>query len=300
MKVFVSYSHKDGEFVLKRLVPVLKAGGVEVVVDRERFEAGGNVYVQMDGAQDAAEKHILCVSADWAASTACRRELMRAVGKDPDGRRHLVVPVRLDATDLPGELADGHRIYVALQDTSDAEQWQLLLSAAGGRLEVDAPRWLDVRLELLREVNAGNCVNLVTYGRRAGSGSMLRQLAERDLKGLCVVDLEDGRTARRRGFLQEILRSAGSPNPSLPAGDDLGEFQARIEARPGRLNLAIEHFDIAGVRWRKDFDLFGTLRNLTSTKRKLLLIFQSHEPFASILASTNPCSSLDVKTIDLR
>ncbi len=43
MKVFVSYSHKQGTWVWERLVPVLRAGGVDVRIDRERFEAGKSV-----------------------------------------------------------------------------------------------------------------------------------------------------------------------------------------------------------------------------------------------------------------
>jgi hypothetical protein len=38
--VFISYSHQQGEWVWNALVPCLKAGGAEVLIDRERFEAG--------------------------------------------------------------------------------------------------------------------------------------------------------------------------------------------------------------------------------------------------------------------
>jgi hypothetical protein len=47
-KVFVSYCHKQGQWVWDRLVPVLNAGAAEVLIDRERFEAGKAIEGQMD------------------------------------------------------------------------------------------------------------------------------------------------------------------------------------------------------------------------------------------------------------
>lgn len=54
-KVIVSYSHKQGEWVLDRLVPVLKAGGAEVLIDEERFTAGKAVRGQTDAVQAQAD-----------------------------------------------------------------------------------------------------------------------------------------------------------------------------------------------------------------------------------------------------
>lgn len=56
-KTFVSYCHRQGDWVWERLVPCLKAGGAEALIDRERFELGRAVIGQMDALQDQADKH---------------------------------------------------------------------------------------------------------------------------------------------------------------------------------------------------------------------------------------------------
>jgi len=59
MRVFVSYSHQQGPWVWDRLVPVLKAGGAEVLIDKERFRLGNAVVKQMDALQAQADRHLL-------------------------------------------------------------------------------------------------------------------------------------------------------------------------------------------------------------------------------------------------
>jgi hypothetical protein len=56
-KVFVSYSWKQGPLVWDRLVPVLRASGIEILIDRERFIAGKDVLGQMNKIQDQADRH---------------------------------------------------------------------------------------------------------------------------------------------------------------------------------------------------------------------------------------------------
>jgi hypothetical protein len=47
-RVFVSYSHQQGQWVWERLVPILRAAGcAEVLIDRERFRAGRGVKGQV-------------------------------------------------------------------------------------------------------------------------------------------------------------------------------------------------------------------------------------------------------------
>jgi hypothetical protein len=127
MKVFISYSHAQGEWVLDRLVPCLKAGGAEVVIDVERFRAGGGVYRQMDDAQDQAERHVLVLSAAYLASAPCQHEMLRAIARDPKFEHHMVLPVRRDDASLPDPIKLPDPLYVDLRDDTQSAPWALLL-----------------------------------------------------------------------------------------------------------------------------------------------------------------------------
>src|SRR3954451_5605366 len=101
--VFVSYSRQQSEWVWDRLVPCLKAGGGEVLIDREQFEAARAVKKQMDEVQDRARLNVLVSSPDYLASDFCRHEVRRAVRRDPAFDAGVVIPVKRVACTLPPE-----------------------------------------------------------------------------------------------------------------------------------------------------------------------------------------------------
>lgn len=120
--VFVSYNHRQADWVHDRLVPVLKAGGAEVLVDHERFTAGKAVVGQMDATQDAAEVHLLVLSPDYVASDYCVHEMERAVARDPNFEDGVVVPVRRVDVDLPELIRRGEPLYANLVDEALLER----------------------------------------------------------------------------------------------------------------------------------------------------------------------------------
>jgi len=69
--VFISYCHKQGEWVHERLLPVLRAAGCAVEIDAERGIAGQGVMGQMDVWQDQAEVSLLVLTPDYLASDYC-------------------------------------------------------------------------------------------------------------------------------------------------------------------------------------------------------------------------------------
>src|SRR5271157_1916901 len=73
--VFISYGRKQCEWVWDRLVPCLKAGGADVLVDREQFKAARALNRQMDEVQKKADVSILVFSPDYLKSKPCQREM---------------------------------------------------------------------------------------------------------------------------------------------------------------------------------------------------------------------------------
>ena len=132
--VFVSYCHAQGEWVWDRLVPVLKAGGAEVLIDRERFEAGKAIFGQMDAVQDQAERQLLVLSPEYLASKPCTHEMKRAIDLDPDFNQGIVIPgLRADCK-LPNNIKRPNPLYVDLRDDRQDEPWDKLLAACGADL----------------------------------------------------------------------------------------------------------------------------------------------------------------------
>jgi hypothetical protein len=80
-RVFISYCHKQGEWVHGRLLPALRAAGCAAEIDVERGLAGQGVLGQMDAWQDQAEASLLVLTPEYLASPYRRYELDRAVAK---------------------------------------------------------------------------------------------------------------------------------------------------------------------------------------------------------------------------
>lgn len=297
-KVFVSYSRKQGEWVWDRLYPCLVAGGVEVLIDKKRFQAGVAVYDQMDSTQDLADVHLLVLSPDYLSSKACRWEMGRAIATDPEFDRGRVIPVVRESCELPEEIKRADPLWVDLTDDKRAEPWDLVMQGCGAELGVNAAEWLRARAEVLTYLRRGQSVNLVVRGepRRREFFERVRE----DLGGkLPLVDLDRGVTAPRRGLVEEILRECGSP-AKVPKedGEDLALLDARV-SELGKTILCFRHFDrVVDRKYGNDF--FSTLKYLVMDERKLVLLVESRTPCASLLPDDPNLTKIETKLVEFR
>ncbi len=303
-KVFVSYSHKDGDWVWTRLKPVLEAGGVEVLLDEEHFRPGGALHRQMDALQDRGERQLLVLNRASLASAACRYEQARAIALDPRFVDHIVIPIRRDDADWPPELTGPNPLYVDLRDDSNAREWDKLLRECGADLKAAAPEWLDRRDRIVTALREGRSTNLVVSGALE-----TRPLAEhiRDCRRLAplfpdvrIVDLHDPATNTRPGLLQKTLHVWSGNGPRLRGKPhDLVDFAHQAQLLPP-LHLALLHFDwVERRRTEYGADLFAALRHLSLTERRLTLLIESRRPALQLMPDLHG-SPWVLETLELR
>lgn len=297
-RIFVSYSHKQGEWVRDRLYPVLRAGGAEVLIDFDRFQAGIAVHRQMDSVQDQAEVHLLVLSPDYLASGPCVREMERAIATDPSFGKGCVLPVvRVDCA-MPASIKAPDPIYVKLMDDSNGDQWDLVTDRCGVDLKASAAEWLRVRGQVRDAMFDGRSVNLLVHGSPDRKG-LIEQLRV-DLGRLAVVDLESGAAVGRRSLITEILGEIGIKGEARKPPDDLRDLHHGIVAASAPVRLAFRHFDVVKKRangYKEDF--FSALKHLVE-ERKLVLLVESHAPYATLLPPANSLSKIQMKTVEMR
>jgi hypothetical protein len=303
-RVFVSYSWRQGEWVWDRLVPVLKAGGIETLIDRERFTAGKDILGQMDKTQDQAGQHVLCVSGEYLNSTACQHEMRRAMASDPGFRKVKIIPLRLDAQPLPKELA-GKRLatpkplWIDFADDRKPEPWKQLLTASTGDLGTCPVRWLEARDQTRDHLKNRKSVCLHVVNEKANWRALMDDVLESLQKPVRQLDLDQGATKTRAGFVNSILDHPPHRLPVGGPGFELVELDTAIRDMTSNLTLAIRHFDHMSDQFKANADLFDVLRNLIMDARKLVLFVQTRTPFATLLPGDHRLSKIDIKTVEL-
>ena len=103
--VFISYSHKDEDWVYDELLPRLEASGLKVCIDERDFEFGVPALVNMERAVDHSRHTLLVLTPRWASSEWTDFEVLLAGTGDPVGRRRKTIPLMLEKCDLPTRIS---------------------------------------------------------------------------------------------------------------------------------------------------------------------------------------------------
>jgi hypothetical protein len=304
MSIFVSYSHRQYDWVHSRLIPVLRAAGAEVVVDTGRFEAGKTVIGQMDAHQSAASRHLLVITSDYLASDYCQHEMLQAIKSDPKFVTGRVLPVRLAPTPLPAPLAGSRGLgtgplYVDLQDDKNSVAWKLLLKSCLLKLAgIDAPDWLNALDCTQTHLRRGESVNLVICNKDIDWRLWFEQFKQTRFDQIADIDLDDPRATPREGLIGEILRATKRSNAVVPPPPKDLPLLAALEN--GECSyLAIKHFDRVKFRDQYGLDFYSSLRWLVMDARKLVLLAFSVVPIADLLPRYHGLSPIDFKTVEL-
>ena len=102
--VFISYSHKDKEWVCTELLPRLEAVGLQVVIDYRDFKIGVPILINIERAVDESRHVLLVLSPAWLDSECADFESLLGGTKDPAGRRSRLIPLLYQSCELPTRL----------------------------------------------------------------------------------------------------------------------------------------------------------------------------------------------------
>ncbi len=101
--VFISYSHRDQDWVAGWLVPQLKNAGLKVCIDRESFEPGAPLPTEMERAVLQSHKTIAILTREYIEGgsgwTDFENILVQTL--DPAARQRRLIPLFLAQCELP-------------------------------------------------------------------------------------------------------------------------------------------------------------------------------------------------------
>ncbi|MBU2623206.1 MAG: TIR domain-containing protein [Proteobacteria bacterium] len=116
--VFISYSHKDKDWVRNWLVPKLEAEGIQTHIDYRDFEIGVASVINMERAVEKCAKTLLVLTQHWTESEFTQFEGIMVQTEDPIGLRKKILPLKLDDCSLPKRLQ-----ILTYADFKDKNAW---------------------------------------------------------------------------------------------------------------------------------------------------------------------------------
>jgi hypothetical protein len=120
---FISYSHKDSNWVHNVLVPKLERHGFSVLID-SRFKAGAFGPQQMEDGVNNSRRVVAVFTPEYFKSDWAKLENIMAQVLDPAARDRKLIPVLHKTCEIPLRLAGIH--YRDLR-TGDENAWERLI-----------------------------------------------------------------------------------------------------------------------------------------------------------------------------
>ncbi len=132
--VFISYSHKDEDWVRKKLLPTLEKQGVKVCIDFRDFTAGKAAVLNMQDASTRSRHTLLVMTPNWLASEWTLYESLLSRTDDPAGFQRRTIPLMVKPCTPPPFLS--LLTWVDFSDPKrEKEAWQSLFRALDKKVD---------------------------------------------------------------------------------------------------------------------------------------------------------------------
>jgi tetratricopeptide (TPR) repeat protein len=133
--VFISYSHKDEDWVVYTLLPRLEAAGAKVCIDYRDFTPGKPSRHNMRDSIKSSRFVALVMTPAWVASEWTLFESLLALADDPAGQKQRTIPLMVEKCDVPEDISILTWIDFCRSDRME-NAWRQLLTATGRPLEI--------------------------------------------------------------------------------------------------------------------------------------------------------------------
>jgi tetratricopeptide (TPR) repeat protein len=136
--VFISYSHKDEDWVVNTLLPALEEAGLKVCIDFRDFKAGKASIFNMQDSAKESRQIVLNLTRNWLDSEWSLFEALIGATKDPAGLQQKIIPL-LSEVGIESDIHDfiSMRSWVNFtRKDREAIAWKMLFTALG---KPDAP-----------------------------------------------------------------------------------------------------------------------------------------------------------------
>ena len=132
--VFISYSHKDEEWVRNILLPTLEKQGLKVCIDYRDFIAGKPAIINMADASETSRHTLLVLTPRWVDSEWTLYESILSRTDDPSGLQRRTIPLLLEKCNVPKFIS--MLSWVDFTDKKrEAEAWQNLFKSLDKEVE---------------------------------------------------------------------------------------------------------------------------------------------------------------------
>ena len=136
--MFISYSHKDEDWVRGDLLQQLEARNLQVCIDFRDFQVGAPSVQEMRRAVETSRKTLLVLTPDYLNSAWTEFEVAILQTIDPNNRQRRLIPLRKAECQLPPEISYLNYVDLANPKYSDVE-WKKLMMALGATNDISLP-----------------------------------------------------------------------------------------------------------------------------------------------------------------
>lgn len=128
--VFISYSHRDEEWVAGTLLPRLEAAGFRICIDFRDFKVGRAAFLNMQDAVANSRQTLVVMTPAWVESQWTLMEGLLSRTGDPGAAERRTIPLLLKPCEIPPFISMLTHVNFTRADRAQVV-WAQLLSALG-------------------------------------------------------------------------------------------------------------------------------------------------------------------------